>query len=116
MEKKAKKYLLMAIGSWILMFVWIFVTVWLTGEREISEFTPADRQVMGAFIAVEIAAAVFSAVCVVRWLKLPKSGALPDRETPGQTFWLRSPLFCASARRSQGSSSEKARRRKRKVP
>ncbi len=84
MEKKSKSYLLLSIGGWILMFVWIFMTVWLTGDREISEFTPADKQIMGAFIAVEIATAVFSAVCLVRWLKLPKSGALPDSGISGQ--------------------------------
>ena len=66
------------------MFVWMFLTVWLTGEREVSEFTPADKQIMGAFIAVEIATAAASALCLIRWLKLPKRGAPPAGESSGQ--------------------------------
>lgn len=100
MEKKAKSYLLLSIGGLILMFVWIFVAVWLTGEREISEFTAADKLIMGAFIAVEIATGAASALCLIRWMKLPKSGALPDRGTPGQQSAVQSDTEKTANRRA----------------
>lgn len=49
-----KKYLTGCIISGALMFAWIFLTVLLTGGREIEDFTTMDTYIFMAFIAVEI--------------------------------------------------------------
>ena len=64
-----RRLLITMAVSVLLMFVWIFLTVWLTGEREIRDFTAADRRVFGVFIAAELvtlASLIVSAVC---WCK-----------------------------------------------
>lgn len=54
MDKQRKKG---CIGLFIciaLMFVWIFITVWLTGGREIEEFSSTDQWIWIGFAVVEI--------------------------------------------------------------
>lgn len=68
MSKKAKKYLIATITSIIMMFVWIFITVFLTGGKEISEFTSTDISIFIAFILLEII------TCIVMFIFATKAG------------------------------------------
>lgn len=54
MNNKAKKYLLGTVISIALMFAWIFLTVLLTGGREIEDFTALDTYIFTGFIITEI--------------------------------------------------------------
>lgn len=77
-DKKKKIRLLIRMGVIILlMFALIFLTVWLTGEREIEDFTAADRQVFGVFLAAELACLAALVFTVIRWSRLHAKGAKP---------------------------------------
>ena len=54
MNKENKKYLIPTLVAVVLMFVWIFVTVALTGGREISDFTDTDKMIFVGFLVVEL--------------------------------------------------------------
>lgn len=59
MNKETKKRLIPTLIAVVLMFVWIFAAVMLTGGREISAFTETDMAVFSGFIFVEILTLVF---------------------------------------------------------
>ncbi len=54
MNKEAKKRMIIIISAIALMFVWVFVTVFLTGGRDISDFTDTDKIIFAGFVVVEI--------------------------------------------------------------
>lgn len=47
-----------------MMFVWIFITVFLTGGRDISEFTKDDKTIFSVFIILEMLTLVFLVICL----------------------------------------------------
>ncbi len=66
--KSKKMFAIIAICS-SLMFLWIFVTVALTGEREISEFTKRDTVIFIGFIIVEILTLIFMLVNLAKFTR-----------------------------------------------
>ena len=54
MNRENRKYFIPTIIATALMFVWIFVTVALTGGREISDFTDIDKMIFVGFLVVEL--------------------------------------------------------------
>ncbi len=54
MNKENRKYFIPTIIATALMIVWIFVTVALTGGREISDFTDTDKMIFVGFLVVEL--------------------------------------------------------------
>ena len=58
MNDKRSRYLLYMFGGIAGMFLWIFVALFLTGGREVENFTQTDKRVMTVFIVVEIATMV----------------------------------------------------------
>ena len=54
MNNNSKKYLIGTFVSIALMFVWIFLTVFLTGGKEIEDFSVADQYIFSGFIVAEI--------------------------------------------------------------
>lgn len=54
MNKENRKYFIPTIIATVLMFVWVFVTVALTGGREFSDFTDTDKMIFAGFIVVEL--------------------------------------------------------------
>lgn len=62
--KANKKYLISTVISSALMFIWIFITVFLTGGREIYEFTETDKLIFSCFIMMEILT-VFSIIVIL---------------------------------------------------
>ena len=59
MNKENRKYLIATLVSVVLMFVWIFVTVALTGGHEISYFTDTDKTIFAGFIVAELLTLAF---------------------------------------------------------
>lgn len=53
MTPRGKKLLIVTVVFTVLMFLWILVAVLLTGDRDIGEFTPADKTIMWIFAVVE---------------------------------------------------------------
>lgn len=70
MNKENKKYLIPTLVAVVLMFVWIFVTVALTGGREISDFTDIDKMFFTGFIIVELLTLVPIIIFVIKAQKL----------------------------------------------
>lgn len=54
MDQKKKGALVGVIVCIVAMFLWIFLTAFLTGEREISDFTTRDKYIFAGFIVVEV--------------------------------------------------------------
>ncbi|MBQ3538077.1 MAG: hypothetical protein IJA39_05795, partial [Clostridia bacterium] len=73
MNKENRKYLIPVLIASGLMFVWIFVTVFLTGGREISDFTTADKTVFLGFIVTELITIAVIAICLTKVQKLNKN-------------------------------------------
>ena len=70
MNKENRKYMVPTLVACALMFVWIFVTVFLTGSREISDFTEMDKIIFTGFIVVELLTLAFIIVCITKAQKL----------------------------------------------
>ncbi|MBE6799600.1 MAG: hypothetical protein E7529_00180 [Ruminococcaceae bacterium] len=70
MNKENKKYLIPMLVAVVLMFVWIFVTVVLTGGREISDFTDTDKMFFTGFIIVELLTVASIIILIVKAQKL----------------------------------------------
>ncbi len=70
MNKENKKYLIPTLVAVVLMFVWIFVTVVLTGGREISDFTDTDKMFFTGFIIVELLTVTSIILFIVKAQKL----------------------------------------------
>lgn len=66
MKKQSKKYLIGMLVSSILMFAWIFITVLLTGGKEIEDFTSVDSKIFICFIAIEIITSVVMLIFAVK--------------------------------------------------
>ncbi|MBQ4561221.1 MAG: hypothetical protein IJA55_02680 [Clostridia bacterium] len=66
MKKQPVSNLLITIILVVLMFVWIFITVALTGGREISDFTRTDKVIFACFGGVEILTLILCFVFGVR--------------------------------------------------
>ncbi len=66
MKKRPVNNLLITIVLGALLFVWIFITVALTGGREISEFTRTDKFIIAFFGAVELITVIMCFVFAVR--------------------------------------------------
>lgn len=58
MSSKGKKLLIATIICAVLIFVWVFVTVGLTGGRELEDFNARDWRIFTGFIVIEIATCV----------------------------------------------------------
>lgn len=54
MKKLKNKYILGVILSVVLAFFWIFLTVFLTKGKEISDFNETESIIFGVFVAVEV--------------------------------------------------------------
>ena len=59
-KRRRTLWLVLTVGSFALIFMLIFITVLLTGEREMSEFTPADWKIFTVFAVIELMILVFS--------------------------------------------------------
>lgn len=70
--KKQMKSLLPVLVCIVLMFVWIFVAVALTGGREIADFTPADYKFFVGFLAAEAVTVVIMFMFAVKAGKVNK--------------------------------------------
>lgn len=70
MNKENKKYLIPTLVAVVLMFVWIFATVSLTGSREISDFTDTDKMIFAGFIVVELLTLAFIIIFIIKAQKL----------------------------------------------
>ena len=70
MNKENKKYLIPTLVAVVLMFVWIFVTVVLTGGREISDFNDTDKMFFTGFIIVELLTVASIIILIVKAQKL----------------------------------------------
>lgn len=84
MTPKGKKYLIATILCLLLMVVWIFVTVSLTGGKEIKDFNSQDQMVMVIFIIVEVI------TCVLTFIFADRAGkenrkARPQMSPKSQT-------------------------------
>ncbi len=66
MKKQPVNNLLITIILAALMFVWIFITVALTGGRETSDFTQTDKIIFACFVAVELLTVIFTFVFAAR--------------------------------------------------
>lgn len=77
--KKTSKHLISVIVTGILMFVWIFLTVILTGGREMYEFTKQDKSIFIGFIVVEVITVSIMFFSLIRYTKTvnPKSPVVP---------------------------------------
>ena len=77
--KKISKHLISVIVTCILMFVWIFLTVILTGGREMYEFTELDKSIFIGFIIVEIITLFVMFFSLIKYIKTvkPKSPVVP---------------------------------------
>ena len=70
MNKENRKYFIPTIIAIALMFVWIFVTVALTGGREISDFSDMDKAIFAGFIVVELLTLAPVIIFIVKAQKL----------------------------------------------
>lgn len=70
MNKENRKFMIPTLVAVGLMFVWIFITVFLTGGREISDFTQTDKIVFAGFIGTEILTLAFIVFCIIKAQKL----------------------------------------------
>lgn len=70
MNKENIKYFIPTIIATALMFVWIFVTVALTGGREISDFNDTDKKIFAIFIIVELLTLISLGIFISKAQKL----------------------------------------------
>lgn len=69
MKNKIKKDLICILVSVVFMFFWIFVTVALTGGKEISDFTSTDNKIFFGFITVELLTVISMVIFLIRFCK-----------------------------------------------
>ena len=82
MNKENRKYLIPTIIASVLMFVWIFVTVFLTGSREISDFTDTDKMIFVGFIIAEFLTLAVIIFCLIKFDRLnKKNGTNAEKQT-----------------------------------
>lgn len=82
MKNKKVFYTVGFVLSLILMFVWIFLTVFLTGQREINEFTSVDKYIFTGFIIVEIITVVVLSFMTSRLAKIVAANKPPQTQVP----------------------------------
>lgn len=70
MNKENRKYMIPTLVAVALMFVWIFVTVYLTGSRDISDFNDTDKMIFTGFIILELLTLAFITICIIKAQKL----------------------------------------------
>lgn len=70
MNKENKKYLIPILIASALMFVWVFITVYITGGREFSDFTQTDKLIFAGFIGAEALTLAFIIVVLTKLQKL----------------------------------------------
>lgn len=70
MNKENRRYMIPTLVAVGLMFVWIFVTVFLTGGRDVSDFTDTDKAIFAGFIVIELLTLASIIVFVVKAQKL----------------------------------------------
>lgn len=75
MSKKMKFYLTGTITSILMVFVWIFVTVGLTGGRDIEEFTQTDWNYLYIMLAAEVITFAVMAFFTAKLSKLNRATA-----------------------------------------
>lgn len=70
MKKENLKYMIPALVAIPFMFIWIFITVFLTGGREITDFTETDKMVFSGFIIMELLTLTVIVTCIIKAQKL----------------------------------------------
>ena len=70
MRNENRKYFIPTIIATALMFVWIFVTVALTGGREISDFTDTDKKIFTVFMVLELLTVASIVIFIIKAQKL----------------------------------------------
>ncbi|MBE6790387.1 MAG: hypothetical protein E7535_04250 [Ruminococcaceae bacterium] len=70
MSKENRKYTVPTFVAVAFMFVWIILTVFLTGGREISDFTEQDKTIFSVFIILEVLTLAFIIICLIKAQKL----------------------------------------------
>lgn len=70
MNKENRKYLVPTLIAVVFMFVWIFVTIFLTDGREISDFTDTDKTIFSIFLIIELLTLAFIVICINKSQKL----------------------------------------------
>lgn len=66
MNKTARKNLIGLCTGILLMFVWIFATVFLTGGRELEDFSKLDWMIFSCFLIIEITTIVITFVFAIK--------------------------------------------------
>jgi ribose/xylose/arabinose/galactoside ABC-type transport system permease subunit len=79
MNRKNTIYIICASA---MMFVWIFITVFLTGGRDISEFTKDDKTIFSVFIILEMLTLVFLVICLSKIKKSAEQSTVNAVKTP----------------------------------
>ena len=69
MTPKEKKYLAILAVLIVLMFIWIFLAVFLTGGRETYDFTQTDKRIMIGFLIVEVITVILTFTFAVKSAK-----------------------------------------------
>lgn len=82
MSTKAKKYLAATLVFMSMMFIWIFVTVFLTGGKEFSAFSNVDYMIFNIFIVVEIITLIMMFVFAVKTGKENQKNIPPLQSVP----------------------------------
>ena len=81
MNKENRNLLIFTIVAIILMFVWIFVAVYLTGGRDVTEFTDTDKTVFAGFIIAELLTVASVIINLNRVQKLSKKSEVNAQNT-----------------------------------
>ncbi len=82
MNKENKKYMIPALVAIPFMFIWIFITVFLTGGREISDFTETDKIIFAGFIITELLTLAIMIICLTKAQKYNKNNINNNIKTP----------------------------------
>lgn len=98
MEKKRIFAPLISVcAMFVVMLVWLFLAVALTGGREIDEFTPTDWKYFGAMIVLELLTAVTGFIIAARLGKVQNPNAVPPEKTANKRSALTYTLALSAA-------------------
>jgi len=89
MNSNQKKYIKQMIFLILLMFALIFITVLLTGEREITDFTNRDITIFIIFILLEIIACIKLFYIAIKCAKEGQTKAMQDFSVSPKTKYER---------------------------
>lgn len=88
MKKENQPWLRRVLLCIVMMFVWIFVTVALTGGREMSDFNSRDWAIFAGFMILELATLVVLCVTLKKQFDSgKKSSPQPPKEKP-RPLWI----------------------------